>query len=83
MVFVAVLLPNLLLVVVLALARYEEFMLGGHDPVGEPRERHLAAVPDLPATGAAPGEATSAEAASVDGARTPYEKPVARRRHAA
>ncbi|MGW2813708.1 hypothetical protein [Streptomyces sp. NPDC001415] len=77
MVFVAVLLPNLLLVVVLALARYEEFMLGGDDPVGEPRERHLAAVPDLPATGAAPGEA-----ASVDGARTPYQKP-ARRRHAA
>ncbi|WP_438289822.1 hypothetical protein [Streptomyces sp. HUAS TT7] len=67
MVFVAVLLPNLMLVAVLALARYEEFMLGG----GEPGERHLVAVPDLPPDAAA------------EAAEPAYEKPVARRRHAA
>ncbi|MFI6048874.1 hypothetical protein ACIBCO_02150 [Streptomyces violascens] len=72
MVFVAVLLPNLMLVAVLALARYEEFMLGGGEPAGEPGERHLVAVPDLPPDAAAE-------------VREPaYERHVARRRrHAA
>jgi hypothetical protein len=41
-VFVGVLLPNLMLVAVLALARYEEFMLGGGESAREPRERHPA-----------------------------------------
>ncbi|MFF4186718.1 hypothetical protein ACFYZ9_26380 [Streptomyces sp. NPDC001691] len=68
MVFVAVLLPNLMLVAVLALGRYEEFMLGRGDPAAEPGERHLTAVPDLPS-----GEA----------ARTPRKRPAVRRRHAA
>jgi hypothetical protein len=70
-VFVAVLLPNLMLIAVLALARYEEFMLGGGEPAGEPGERRLVAVPDLPPD-------TAAEAMEPA-----YERPVARRRHAA
>ncbi|MEU3501888.1 hypothetical protein ABZ726_14310 [Streptomyces hundungensis] len=79
-VLVAVFLPNLMLVVVLALARYEERMLGGSEPVEEPRQqlrqeprgRHLVAVPDLP----------SAETAARHKAR-PHRSTTARGRHAA
>ncbi|CAL9605926.1 hypothetical protein SUDANB106_05542 [Streptomyces sp. enrichment culture] len=48
----AFVIPPLLLCVMLALGRYEERMLGEADPepAAEPaRERHLRAVPDLPA----------------------------------
>ncbi|MFI5698496.1 hypothetical protein ACIA78_00475 [Streptomyces xanthochromogenes] len=73
MVLVAVLLPNLMLVAVLALGRYEELVLGGDEPAAEPPGRHLVAVPDLPPAGSAPhGEAEA-----------PYDRATARRRHAA
>ncbi|MDH2409423.1 hypothetical protein ACG5V6_01785 [Streptomyces chitinivorans] len=50
----AFVIPPLLLCVMLALGRYEERMLGEVDPepAETPRERHLRAVPDLPAGGA-------------------------------
>ncbi|MFG2721280.1 hypothetical protein ACGFW5_23715 [Streptomyces sp. NPDC048416] len=48
MVLVAVFLPALMLIALLALARYEEFMLGGGEAAEEPPGRHLVAVPDLP-----------------------------------
>ncbi|MFG3281429.1 hypothetical protein [Streptomyces sp. NPDC048111] len=74
MVLVAVLLPNLMLAVVLALGRYEEFMLGVDEGGAEPRrERHLFAVPDLP-----PVE----EAADRD-PRPSHASPAPARRHAA
>ncbi|MEU3370541.1 hypothetical protein ABZ734_08660 [Streptomyces sp. NPDC006660] len=47
MVLIAVFLPILLLMAVLGLGRYEEFLLGGDEPAEAPRGRHLAAVPDL------------------------------------
>ncbi|MBN3932836.1 hypothetical protein IQ279_25030 [Streptomyces verrucosisporus] len=49
----AFVIPPLLLCVMLALGRYEERMLGeaGPEPAKAPRERHLRAVPDLPAGG--------------------------------
>ncbi|MCT9092268.1 hypothetical protein N4G70_25840 [Streptomyces sp. ASQP_92] len=72
MVLVAVFLPNLMLLVVLALARYEERVLGGSEPVEEPRGRHLVAVPDLP----------EAETGARHKAR-PHRSTAARGRHAA
>ncbi|SFK20722.1 hypothetical protein [Streptomyces pini] len=47
----AFVIPPLLLCVMLALGRYEERMLGeaGPEPAEAPSERHLRAVPDLPA----------------------------------
>ncbi|MEU9097836.1 hypothetical protein [Streptomyces sp. NPDC048361] len=48
MVLIAVFLPVLLLMAVLALGRYEELMLGRDEPAEVPRGRHLVAVPDLP-----------------------------------
>ncbi|GHB38054.1 hypothetical protein GCM10010331_26900 [Streptomyces xanthochromogenes] len=73
MVLVAVLLPNLMLVAVLALGRYEELVLGGNEPAAEPPGRHLVAVPDLP----------PAETAPHGEAEVPYDRATARRRLAA
>ncbi|MCX5387151.1 hypothetical protein [Streptomyces sp. NBC_00083] len=51
MVLIAVFLPALMLMVLVALARYEELMLGGDEPAETPNGRHLVAVPDLPEAG--------------------------------
>ncbi|MGW8331276.1 hypothetical protein ACWGLE_25670 [Streptomyces sp. NPDC055897] len=73
MVLVAVLLPHLLLVAVLALGRYEELMLGGGEAASEPPKRHLVAVPDLPAAEPTPEREEA----------TGYGRRTARGRHAA
>ncbi|GAA4079103.1 hypothetical protein ACWC9H_22135 [Streptomyces sp. NPDC001251] len=73
MVLVAVLLPHFMLAAVLALGRYEEYLLGGGESATEPPRRHLVAVPDLPST----------ELAAHGEAQAPYDRAAVRRRHAA
>ncbi|MET9361285.1 hypothetical protein ABZX93_10255 [Streptomyces sp. NPDC006632] len=72
MVLIAVFLPTLMLMAVLALARYEELMLGGEEPVQAPPGRHLVAVPDLPEAG--PGDP---ERVRPYGAAPAQERPAA------
>ncbi len=73
MVLVAVLLPNLMMVAVLALGRYEEYMLGGDESAAAPPRRHLVAVPDLPST----------ELAAHGQAQPPYDRAAVRHLDAA